>query len=134
MKDRTPKYPGRVKLAPVAGQTNVYDMTRLDQPTQAYDPMNKNTFLKDATAALFGLGASAVPDEVLANVAEQLGERIRVVVGEYAGTGTAGVDNPSRLTAPFVPKLLIITSEGALRYVLIGIKGSPKVGNRTDSA
>lgn len=66
MKDRTPKYPGRVKLVPVAGQTNVYDMTRVDQPTQVGDPMNKATFLKDATAALYGLGASAVPDEVLA--------------------------------------------------------------------
>ena len=66
MKDRVPVYPGRVKLVPVSGQENVYDMTRADQPTQQGDPLNKATLLKDATAALFGLGADAVPDDVLA--------------------------------------------------------------------
>ena len=66
MKDRLPLYPGRVKLVPVAGQENVYDMTRADQPTQQGDPLNKATLLKDATAALFGLGADSVPDEAFA--------------------------------------------------------------------
>lgn len=66
MKDRVPVYPGRVKLVPVSGQENVYDMTRADQPTQEGDPLNKATLLKDATAALFGLGADSVPDEALA--------------------------------------------------------------------
>ena len=66
MKDRVPVYPGRVKLVPVAGQENVYDMTRADQPTQEGDPLNKATLLKDATAALFGLGTDAVPDEAFA--------------------------------------------------------------------
>lgn len=66
MKDRLPLYPGRVKLVPVSGQENVYDMTRADQPTQAGDPLNKATLLKDATAALFGLGTDAVPDDALA--------------------------------------------------------------------
>lgn len=68
MKDRVPVYPGRVKLTPVSGQENVYDMTRADQPTQQGDPLNKATLLKDATAALFGLGTDAVPDDVLAYV------------------------------------------------------------------
>lgn len=66
MKDRVPLYPGRVKLVPVSGQENVYDMTRADQPTQDGDPINKATLLQDATAALFGLGTDAVPDDVLA--------------------------------------------------------------------
>lgn len=66
MKDRVPVYPGRVKLVPVSGQENVYDMTRADQPTQQGDPLNKATLLKDTTAALFGLGTDAVPDDVLA--------------------------------------------------------------------
>lgn len=68
MRDRVPLYPGRVKMVPVAGQENVYDMTRADQPTQEGDPLNKATLLKDATAALFGLGADSVPDDVLAYV------------------------------------------------------------------
>lgn len=65
MQDRVPLYPGRVKLTPVSGQENVYDMVRADQPTQAGDPLNKDTLLKDATAALFGLGTDAVPDDMI---------------------------------------------------------------------
>lgn len=65
MKDRIPVYPGRVTLTPVSGQANTYDMTRADQPTEEGTPLNKNTLLKDATAALYGLGSDAVPDEVL---------------------------------------------------------------------
>ena len=66
MQDRVPTYPGRVKLLPVQGQENTYDMERADQPTQVGTPLNKDTLLKDATAALFGLGTDAVPDDVLA--------------------------------------------------------------------
>lgn len=63
MQDRVPIYPGRVKLVPVAGQDNTYDMTRADQPTQAGDPLNKATLWSDVTAALFGLGVDSVPDD-----------------------------------------------------------------------
>lgn len=68
MQDRIPLYPGRVKMTPVAGQTNTYDMVRADDPTQAGTPLNKATLLKDATAALYGLGTGAVPDDVLAEI------------------------------------------------------------------
>ena len=68
MDDRVSLYPGRVTMTPVAGQVNTYDMVRADDPTQAGTPLNKATLLKDATAALFGLGASAVPDDVLAEL------------------------------------------------------------------
>ena len=66
MQDRVPLYPGRVKMTPVAGQANTFDMVRADDPTQAGTPLNKATLLKDATAALYGLGTGAVPDDVLA--------------------------------------------------------------------
>lgn len=65
MQDRVSLYPGRVKLTPVSGQENTYDMVRADEPTQEGDPLSKATFLKDATAALFGLGTDAVPDDAL---------------------------------------------------------------------
>lgn len=39
--DRAPRYPGRVRLNPVSGQPNVYDMTRADQPTNEGTPINK---------------------------------------------------------------------------------------------
>ena len=63
MQDRVSLHPGRVKLVPVAGQENTYDMVRADSPTQDGTPLNKDTLLKDATAALYGLGADAVPDD-----------------------------------------------------------------------
>lgn len=68
MKDRVPLYPGRVTLTPVSGQANTFDLVRADQPTQVGAPLTKATFLKDATAALFGLGTGAVPDDVLAEL------------------------------------------------------------------
>ena len=68
MQDRVPLYPGRVKMTPVAGQTNTFDMVRADDPTQEGTPLNKATLLKDATAALYGLGTGAVPDDVLAEL------------------------------------------------------------------
>ena len=68
MQDRVSLYPGRVKLEPVAGQANLYDLTRADQPTQEGTPLNKASLLKDATAALFALSADALPDDVLAKI------------------------------------------------------------------
>lgn len=68
MQDRVSLYPGRVKLEPVAGQANLYDLTRADQPTQEGTPLNKASLLKDTTAALFALGADALPDDALAKI------------------------------------------------------------------
>lgn len=68
MQDRIPLYPGRVTMTPVAGQANTFDMVRADDPTQEGTPLNKATLLKDATAALYGLGESAVPDDVFAEL------------------------------------------------------------------
>lgn len=41
MKDRISKFPGRVKLIPVPGEANTFDLRRADQPTQAGTPINK---------------------------------------------------------------------------------------------
>lgn len=63
MKDRIPKYAGRVKLTPVANQPNVYDMVRADEPFEEGTPLKKATLLSDETATLLGLtGDSNVND------------------------------------------------------------------------
>lgn len=67
MKDRIPTYPGRVKLNPVDGQANTFDMVRADEPEQEGTPLNKASLLTDETAALFGLGEDATVDDALAN-------------------------------------------------------------------
>lgn len=84
MQDRVSLYPGRVKLVPVAGQENTYDMVRADSPTQEGTPLNKDTLLKDATAALFGLGADAVPDDMF----RMLGG-FRAVIHVFATAGAS---------------------------------------------
>ena len=67
MKDRIPKYAGRVKLIPVANQPNVYDMVRADEPLQEGTPLNKATLLNDETATSLGLtGDSNVNDALSA--------------------------------------------------------------------
>ena len=72
MQDRVSLYPGRVKLEPVAGQANLYDLTRADQPTQEGTPLNKANLLSDATAALMGLDAAATPDGAFAALAGKM--------------------------------------------------------------
>ena len=42
--DRIPTYPGRVKLTPVSGSANTYDLTRADQPITEGTPINKALF------------------------------------------------------------------------------------------
>ena len=117
MQDRVSMHPGRVKLVPVAGQENTYDMVRADSPTQEGTPLNKGSLLKDATAALFGLGVDAVPNDVLVilktlvdNAQISADERAKIQTGSYVGTGTYGADNPCSLTFDFVPKFLYIKS------------------------
>lgn len=62
MKDRKPKYPGRVMLTPVSGKNNVYDMVRADDPEDVGTPLNKNTFLTDETAVELGLDPADDPN------------------------------------------------------------------------
>ena len=42
--DRVPTYAGRIKLTPVAGQTDLFDMVRADEPTVEGTPLDKATF------------------------------------------------------------------------------------------
>jgi len=61
-----------------------------DEPTQDGMPLNKASLLKDTTAALYGLGADAVPDEVLAIIPSAL--KKWNLVGTYTlGGGTASI-------------------------------------------
>jgi hypothetical protein len=44
VKDRIPTYPGRIKLIPVPGQANTYDMVRADEPIEPGTPINRALF------------------------------------------------------------------------------------------
>lgn len=112
MKDRIPTYPGRVKLTQVSG--NIYDLERADQPSEAGTPLNKATFLKDATATLFGLTSAAVPDDVLAAIASGFA---KIETGSYTGTGVYGTSNKNSITFSITPKIvLIVAASGTQMY------------------
>lgn len=70
MKDRKPKYPGRVMLTPVEGQSGVYDMERADEPEDVGTPLNKKSLLTDETAAEIGLqpGDNPTPNDALRHI------------------------------------------------------------------
>lgn len=70
MKDRTPKYPGRVKLTPVSGAEDVYDLVRADEPIEPGTPINKKTLLTDETAYLLELKTEdPTPDDAFSHIA-----------------------------------------------------------------
>lgn len=67
MKDRNVQHASRFRLTKVPGTDDVYDL--IPAPGEVYEEgtlINKSALLKDATAALFGLGTDAVPDDALA--------------------------------------------------------------------
>lgn len=73
MQDRSPKYPGRVKLLPVAGQENIYDMTRADEPDDTGTPFNKRTMLQDSTAQFLKLPlANPFVDDALRHMVDRI--------------------------------------------------------------
>lgn len=125
MKDRVPVNPGRVLITPENGSAAYYaTMTRADNPTQEGTPLNKASLLKDATAALFGLGTDAVPDDVLQMIRSVLDIKTETEIVSYTGTGTYGADNPNSITFSRAPKLIIMiggrATIGNLRWFQLG--------------
>lgn len=115
MTDRIPTYPGRVKLTPVTGQTNVYDLDMADSPSVLGTALNKATLLTDATAAAIATLEGTTPDtvnEALNALAAAFSPRARVETGSYVGTNTSGSGNPNSITLSFAPKLIIIAGNG----------------------
>lgn len=105
MYDRISQNPGRVLITPEDGSGAFYATLALaDNPTVVGTPLNKASLLSDATAALYGLSRSAVPDDVLekarslittaqntANSAvTNANSRLKLISGSYVGTKSVG--------------------------------------------
>lgn len=98
--------------------------------SQQGTPLNKATLLKDATAALFGLPNTAVPDDVLVKLANaafvengsltDVGGNsvgVQIATGSYVGTGTYGSGNPTVINIGFEAKIAIITAHSDYKSV-----------------
>ena len=117
MKDRVPTKPNRYAIYDDAHNFLRYEYhERADEPTQAGDPVNKDTFLSDSTAALYGLGSSALPDDILGAIKNLLDQKVVLTTGSYTGTGSYGSSNRNTLTFPFVPSLVVIQPNDGGRF------------------
>ena len=116
MQDRIANYPGRWKLTPVAGETDVYDFERADDPISAGTPLNKATFLTDATAAAIAAltgNTPTLPTEALDELAAIFAgmgvtDIAHVEFGSYTGAGAHGQNNPNTLIFTYKPRMLFV--------------------------
>ena len=90
----------------------LYPKTKVEQVEGAY---SQQQILADSTKGLYGLGADAVPDDVLAllktlvdNAQTSANNKARIAVGSYVGTGTYGASRPNSLTFDFIPYVLVM--------------------------
>lgn len=121
MKDRNVQFPNRFEIVAVPGTTNIFEVT--PAPGEVYEEgtfWNKSNVLKDATAALYGKGSSASPDDIFANIpqfiADAISDRAKISTGQYTGTGPAGLYGTVNITTPFSVKLLIIIPQKNVKY------------------
>lgn len=99
MRNRTSANPGRVLITPEDGSAAFYaTLTRADNPTEAGDPLSKETLLTDATAALYGLDATAVPDEVLERISRMFPANMGVLTVYIASASGSPIDTMIRIT------------------------------------
>lgn len=73
---------------------------------QIEDVYSKDETITTATKALYGLGATATPNQVFSAISTALDGKARIQTGSYVGTGTYGASNPCSLT--FDKKILMI--------------------------
>lgn len=116
MKDRIPTYPGRVKLSPVPGRADTYDMERADEPIEAGTALNKANLLTDEVAALIWPDeetrpADPTPNQALEAIAGFISNSPKIVHGSYTGTDENGSTSPCRLMFDFAPKFIWIYAE-----------------------
>lgn len=104
----------------VSGQINTHnadtgahsDIRQLIQQSAGY---TKVQTLTDATKTLYGLGADAVPDDVLNAIKSLIdgantnaNSKAKIAKGTYKGTGKNGSSNKNSLSFDFEPKFLFV--------------------------
>jgi hypothetical protein len=90
VKDRIPTYPGRVRLIPVSGQANTFDMVRADEAIELGTPINKALF--DSIVADLAALQKSINDSLFA-----LTQRVALstrAVGDEIGLYENGVLTP----------------------------------------
>ena len=112
MKDRVSANPGRVLITPEDGSGAFYaTLAMADNPTVVGTPLNKASLLTDATAALFGLGPDAVPDDAFMAIPSL------VVIGSSSVKGPDTTTQAGAVELGFKPRLLIVFYQNSSTYI-----------------
>lgn len=127
MQDRVSEHPGRIKLTPVPGQENTFDMVRADEPVQEGTPLNRATLLTDEVAAAIGAltggDTPETPSEALSLLRGLIANGAKIETGSYTGTGTYGSSNPNSLTFGFKP--IVVFVYGGYYFGCTGLQIAP---------
>lgn len=105
MKDRVPTYPGRVKLTPVPGSSDLFDMERADEPIETGTPLNKATLLTDYTANMLDIPPeTATPDKAFRALSEGIscGVLTTSFVGDNNSNTVRVFETPGKPVACFI--------------------------------
>lgn len=121
MVDRVPEHPGRVRLIPVPGEDNLYDLVREDGATVEGTPLCKGTLLPDEVCNTLGLNSTtAVPADAWMAIPAVLGmATLMLTVKHVDGTpysnlkinGLTGID-ASRCYTNTNGQLFLFIAEG----------------------
>ena len=91
---------------------------------QIEDVYSKDETITTATKALYGLGATATPNQVFSAISAALDGKARIQTGSYVGTGTYGASNPCSLTFDINPKFIIIGQKQEVAYYFLTVRDS----------
>ena len=101
---------------------------------QAGTDLSKTNLLKDATAALYGLPSTAVPDDALAKARQlimaaqnEAAGRGQIILGSYTGTGTSGQSSPNKIVVAFPPKAMILSTDNGGQAIAIFLRDMSSV-------
>lgn len=83
----TPGKEGRVKLTFDDGSVKYAQMEMADDPLEDGTPWAKETVLTDETASIYGLDASATPNDVFKKIPQFMSGKAEAEIGKYTGTG-----------------------------------------------
>lgn len=90
--------------------------------------LNKETLLKDATAALYGLGADAIPDDILKAIRPKLDTALKkgnFEHGTFLYPSNSGTSTRT-LTFSFVPRIVLMAYERASKEIFMWLFINPQ--------
>ena len=93
-------------------------------PGVLIDSFTRAETLTAATAAMFGLGEGAVPNDIFSI----LSARAKIETGTYAGAGKYGADNPNQLTIGENAKMVIVMGASANGQISYAFNGTWIIG------